>query len=411
VWFGIRGTDAAPLLRVAQFTASFSIVDRLDAASLDTSVSLEADTGRRVDLDAYDIDLDSSDAVHAFRGDLLRAASGKTVIASYRPSYLAESVILAGGSDCIRAGMFKERQIAYEFKPWVEIELAARGASVIPWRYVADEYRSVVIDMLSDGPIVLRATRGSGGNGITVLRSADDLDVLWPSRADGIVSVARYIDDAIPINLSGCVYRDGTVIAHPPSIQLIGVRECTDRVFGYCGNDFGAARRLSEIQIGRIEEQFQIVASWLAETGYIGAFGLDLLVTSTTTYVTEINPRLQGSSSLSSELCSRIDLPDIVTEHVAAGLGMAAPNCGPSLAELVQSVAPVAQVIVHAPMQSADVISILGEPDRTELQPPNSVHLIDQGAAIARLIFSSAVTADGYSLSANLERLAGHVRD
>ena len=53
--------------------------------------------------------------------------------------------------------------------------------------------------MLADGPIVLRATRGSGGNGITILRSSDDLDQLWPSRSDGIVSVARYIENAAPL--------------------------------------------------------------------------------------------------------------------------------------------------------------------------------------------------------------------
>jgi hypothetical protein len=400
VWFGIRGTDAAPLLRIPQFAAAFSIVDRLEAASLETSVSLEALTRRRVDLDAYDIDLDPSDAAHEFRGALLRAVRGRTIIASYRPSYLAESVTLAGGTNCSRAGMFKERQVAYEFKPWVELELAARGANVIQWRHVADEYRSLVLDMLSDGPIVLRATRGSGGNGITILRSFDDLDLLWPSRADGIVSVARYIEDATPVNVAGCIYSDGTVTVHPLSLQLIGVPNCTDRVFGYCGNDFGAARSLNDTQIREVEDQFAVVGRWLAETGYVGAFGLDLLVTAAEALITEINPRLQGSSSLSSELCGRIDVPDIVTEHVAAGLGLAPPARQPRLAELVQAIESVAQVIVHAPMQPADVISVLGAPDRVELEPPKAVETIDEGAAIARLIFSSAVTADGYSLHA-----------
>lgn len=398
VWFGIRGTDAAPLLRLPQFSASFSIVDGLDAASLDATSCLESISGQRVDLDAYDIDLDPSDSARSFRGDLLRVTNTTTAVASYRPSHLVESAVLSGGSTCRRIGMFKERQSAYEFKPWVERELSDAGAQVIRWRYVADEYRSAVTDMLDDGPVVLRATRGSGGDGVTLLRSADDLDALWPSRDDGITSVARYIDPAIPANVAGCVYDDGTVVIHPMSVQLIGIPECTDRQFGYCGNDFATAASIPDEQLAEIEAQFRIVGRWLASTGYVGAFGLDLLLTDTRVWVTEINARLQGSSAVSSELCVDIGLPDIVTEHVAAGLGLPPPSQRPHLAELVTAVDPVSQVIIHAPRCAEDVVKVLGPANRTALEPPRTVSTVDPGAAIARLLYHGAVTPDGYRL-------------
>lgn len=398
MWFGIRGTDAAPLLRVPQFAASFSIVDRLGAASLDTTICLESITGRRVDLDAYDMDLDSSDEARRFRGELLRVANTTTAVASYRPSHLVETVVLSGGPTCRRVGMFKERQSAYEFKPWVERELAGSGGRVIPWRYVADEYRSAVGDMLNDGPIVLRATRGSGGEGVTLLRSVDDLEELWPSRDDGIASVARFIDPAVPTNVAGCVYRDGTVAIHPLSIQLIGIPECTDRPFGYCGNDFAAAASFSAAQLADIEAEFGIVGRWLASTGYIGAFGLDLLVSDAGVFITEVNARLQGSSALSSELCAVAGFPDIVTEHVAAGLGLPPPSRRPLLAELVEAIEPASQVIIHAPQCVDDVTKILGAPSRTDLDPPPSVSTVDPGAVIARLFYRGSVTANGYCL-------------
>ena len=82
------------------------------------------------------------------------------------------------------------------------------------------------------------------------------------------------------MNVDGCIFRDGTIHIRHPSLQLIGIPSCTNRSFGYCGNDFAfaVANVLGEKGLSELETITQHTGEWLYTQGYIGAFGVDAML-------------------------------------------------------------------------------------------------------------------------------------
>ena len=173
LFFGIRGDDAAPLLRLEQFQHCYSVAAPLNSLSLTSVESLETLTGRRVDLDAYDIDDDKRPVIDDFRRSLMSRLNKPSLVVDYRPSHFLSNIAFAMHETTRALGMFKDRQSAYEYKPWVETEVARLGVRTIGWRYVADEYRQRATDALEAGPIVLRVSRSSGGVGIELVSTPE----------------------------------------------------------------------------------------------------------------------------------------------------------------------------------------------------------------------------------------------
>src|SRR5204862_4117020 len=88
IYFGTRGTDARPLLELGALSEVFCQVAPLQAAGV-SETCLEIMTRRRVDLNSYSIDQDSSEPVRALRASILKAISRPAAIVSYRTPALA----------------------------------------------------------------------------------------------------------------------------------------------------------------------------------------------------------------------------------------------------------------------------------------------------------------------------------
>jgi hypothetical protein len=408
IWFGIRGEDAAAYLALPQFTSSFSITAPLQAAKLATSESLEESTGIRVDLDVYDVDLDPSQSVLALRRRLLTSSNRLSAITTYRPSHFLSAVHFASLERTEYLGLFKDCQTAFEHKPWVEYELRRVGIRTLPWRYFADESRDQIKLAVQHRPQVLRASRSSGGEGMELISSPAAVDEKWPFREDHLVSVTEFLPDTVPVNVGAVTFLDGTVAVHPASIQLIGIPLCTSRRFGYCGNDFGVFRLLSHRQLREIDDMTRRSGRWLASRGYVGAFGADYLVDGDDVYLTEINPRMQGSTALSAELAERIDHPGILLDHLAAFLRL---EPGPSLTitDWASEIPVAGQVVVHNTGGSGigrQPLSLPAWPSerlRLELLPAHQIVVLP-GAVLFRLVHEGPVTATGYDVASLLER-------
>lgn len=406
IWFGIRGDDAAGFLALPQFKSSFSVTAPLRAAKLTVSASLEETTGVRVDLDAYDIDFDPTPSVLVLRRRLLACSNLPSAIATYRPSHFLSAVHFASFDTATHLGLFKDRQTAFEHKPWVESELRRAGVRTLPWRYFADESREQVKQALEAGPQVLRASRSSGGEGIELVDSSASLDEKWPFRDDHLVSVTPFLPDAVPVNVGAVTFPDGTVALHPASIQLIGLRLCTNRRFGYCGNDFGVSRLLTPAILRELDRMTRTSAVWLASCGYVGAFGADFLIDGDDVYLVEINARMQGSTALSGELSERIGHPGILLDHLAAFLGLG-PGPLHSLVDWANEIPAAGQIVVHntsaAPRTRVTApLPAWSDNDRLELLPMREIAVLP-GAVLFRLVHEGPVTITGYDLFAPLE--------
>ena len=403
LWFGIRGDDALPLLGLPQFQDCFSISAPLKSNAMRSNESMEAFTGVRVDLDAYDIDEDPRPIVDEFRRTLMARINKKSMILNYRPSHFISNIGFALHETTRALGMFKDRQSAYEYKPWVETELARLGLRTIPWKYVADEFRQQAASSLADGPKVLRISRSSGGAGIELIRTVEELESAWPRSSDHLVAVGPYLGGALPINVGAVVHDTNTVSLHPGSVQLIGIPGCTRRAFGYCGNDMAAFAKLDKGCIRQVDKAVREIGCWLGQEGYRGAFGVDFLLDGDHLYFAEVNARLQGSTALSSALASESGHVDIVLDHLSAMLSLK-PAEILSLVDWCEELPPAGQIIVHnlqdqqVKLTHSEHLWRLGKSEFEPQLVPQQDILIDQGAILVRLRTKCRLTDDGFSL-------------
>lgn len=408
IWFGIRGEDASPLL--PDLTASYAITAPLHSLDESANVSLEMITGLRPDLDRYDIDLDPSPEAADFRRRMLQGVSGRCTVITYRPAEFISRLAFAMSHTMTLASMHKDRQAAFENKPWVETEVAGKVPD-LGWRYVSDHQRIRAKQMLAVGPVVLRVSRASGGVGITRVDTEEELEREWPEQPEEFVGVARFIDNAIPINLSGCVFKDGALRLHPASVQLIGIESCIDRPFGYCGNDFGAVLSLGADVFAQLEALARTVGAWLYSERYVGAFGVDAMIEDDRVFFTEVNARFQGSSAISAEIAEEAGVPSLHLDHLAAALGLTPSGPDLALAEWAREGSARSHIVVHNVTDE-----IVGR--RAGARTPRAARInllplvkVAPGGVLARATLDRSVTRTGLALDTNGEVCVREISD
>lgn len=408
IWGGLRSDDIEAISDLPNLAASFSIVGGHNRGGAVVGFDFEDLAGERVDTDAWDIeDHLASDAAHAFREALLTRLAGPSALLPYRPSMFLSSVAFARSDSCLPLGLFGGHQAMFEYKPWVETQVDRMGIPRVPWMYIADEEKTRARRMLRDGPIILRVSRSSGGAGMVLVEDQASLVARWPHRREAFVSVSPYLQDAIPMNLGATVWRDGVTVGHP-SLQVIGVPECTSRRFGYCGNDFGGARDMPDDLYDEVETSVRMLGRWLRDHGYRGTFGIDFLVHEGVPLFGEINARFQGSTHASSQLSGEAGESCLILDHIGAMLGFDAPK-RPPLREVVRSLPRFSHVVVHwnGDVASVDASSLVSrlrtDPSTDRVDVVAKPHLVVQpGAMVARATLRRPVTTTGFDLDTGL---------
>ena len=401
IWAGLRADDIHAISDLPHLAGSFSIIGGHNRNGLMPSVEFEDLSGLRVDLDAWDIEEHlETEPAREFRHAVLNRLLGDTALLPYRPSRFLSSILFARQDRCLDLGLFGAHQQLFEYKPWVETNVAALGLPHVSWEYVADEELTRVRRCLSEGPIMLRVS----GAGLVRVDDPGMLEESWPHRPEAFVAVSQFIEKAIPVNIGATVWRDGITMRHP-SVQLIGIPECTTRPFGYCGNDFGLASELDNLTLDQLERSVVTLGQWLRSRNYLGTFGVDFLVDARgVPLFTEINPRFQGSTHASSQLSSEADESCLFLDHIAAVLGHDAPPSH-SLKKIAHSVTPLAHIIIHwkgnpSQLDSAPLTSALRAQAthfRTDIATKLGV-ITDTGGVVARVTVRDRVTATGYEL-------------
>jgi hypothetical protein len=331
--------------------------------------------------------------------------TGPTAIVAYRPFALLAALTYPRRDLVRQLAMFHERQVTFEHKPWVESELRRAGLRVVPW-----DYRSTVdlrsqIALSDQRELVFRFNRSDGGAGLRALRHPSDLEAGARQVDDGFFAIAPMLEPHIALNVGGCVFKDGSYSLHGPSMQLIGIPECTRRRFGYCGNDFGTVKNL-DIQILRdYDGMLKKVAAWLHSQGYLGAFGVDALLYDGRVYLAEVNPRFQGSSVTSARIDQVLDQVDIYCAHVAAFMDLSAPPLM-TLEDLVHESPRIAQIVLHCRENSA--VQLSQQPAdvrgmRHELVARANVS-IQPDAILFRIVMDTSVTVNGRELDEPIAR-------
>jgi predicted ATP-grasp superfamily ATP-dependent carboligase len=199
------------------------------------------------------------------------------------------------------------------------------------------------------------------------------------------------------------VFPDGEVFTDSLGLQLIGVPECTNRPFGFCGTDFAAAKQLPLECIDAVESMTQRTGQWLRQSGYLGAFGLDVLWVNGDLYLVEVNPRSIASSPLAARASKLLGWSDLYIEHMAAWAGLNSPKPR-RLRDVVKEQAPLSQVILYN--RSEVALQRRGELapdiDLSVVELPECSTLVEPEGELFRLISTGQATQDGYSLVPSL---------
>ena len=332
------------------------------------------------------------------------------MIVPYRPLRFLSSISFTDSGMVRYFGLFHERQAPFEHKPWVESELKAQGIPVIPWTYYANEDAQRLVDTVRTQPMVIRLNRSSGGTGLQLVRSSTELAAGIQADVDGFLGASPFLDPSIPLNVNACVYPGGVVSIHRPSLQLIGIPQCTRLLFGYCGNDFAAVEALGPDLLDQLEEVVRRVGGWLGRMGYRGAFGVDAVEHQGQILVSEVNPRFQGSSEVSARIDAELGLPDLYMDHLSSYLGLP-PLPSPPMRDLVRLHPGYSQVLFHNLLEQEvpgfmPTSSALAGGAEVVLSAPSEV-TIAPGAIRWRLVLPRSTTRDGHELLPEIRAMAG----
>lgn len=139
---------------------------------------------------------------------------------------------------------------------------------------------------------VIQPDFSSGGHNTYLLMEKNESRVLEKLGSATLYTVSPYKETAIPVNIHGLAYRDGFQL-YPASIQLIRQRQ--DQLL-YEGGDFLAFQTLPDGIRNRLYCVAEQASEKLVSAGYLGIYGIDLIVVEDEVYFMEINPRFQAST-------------------------------------------------------------------------------------------------------------------
>jgi glutathione synthase/RimK-type ligase-like ATP-grasp enzyme len=129
-----------------------------------------------------------------------------------------------------------------------------------------------------------------------------------------------------PLTIEGCVTRHGTFVG-PLMTEMIGFGDLTPYRGGWCGNEvFGEGEfRVLSPEIRRQAQRATVaIGAHLRQVGYWGYFGLDFLLDQDTgaLYLGELNPRITGATSLTSQAALDQDEVPLLLFHLLEWLGV-----------------------------------------------------------------------------------------
>lgn len=331
MWFGATAADTASYERVRPFDTVLTCDFGLDVALLEKRVavvSLERAVGMKKSWGSFHLDELAEGATSFDVEHILKLAGPEGAdIMCYAASAALERTIDRIGVPCTLAAIKSSMRASLDDKLFVRQGVTKCGLDVIPGEVLqlADASYRHVRAKLGERLVVQLPVGSSGSHTFPVSSDAEYEGVA--NRHGGMAIVTPRLQ-GWSLNSHGVV-SEGSITVGDASVQLIGIPECVDLPFGWCGNDFGAMRHLGSDVAYAVSDGTKRIGEWLRTYGYRGMFGVDMFVEthSNRTYVLEVNPRLQGSTSLLTQLELMWGKTPLVARHLAA-FGLSGPALG-----------------------------------------------------------------------------------
>lgn len=146
-------------------------------------------------------------------------------------------------------------------------------------------------------PFVIKERVGASGRGSYFVRNKKDLMRFKKIIKTGVVITSKYIAGP-SFNINAFVGKN--VQLSQPSLQIIGLPECSSEKFTYCGNDFRSFNAIDKNIKNELYCITKKIGNKIKKKGFSGLFGIDFIYDTKNKilYPLEINPRFQGSTPL-----------------------------------------------------------------------------------------------------------------
>ena len=167
-------------------------------------------------------------------------------------------------------------------------------------------------------PVIVRPTRGGGGQGIQLARSLSEVERIFEGLSDQkMVMVQEYIRG---VDASCSLLSSGrSALAISVNEQLIGLSELGAKDFVYCGNIVPLTAKRE------VCDKIKMYSEALCKLFSLrGSNGVDFVIRADEPYLMEINPRFQGTL----ECVEMVTGLNIVEAHIRACDGIL-PECVP----------------------------------------------------------------------------------
>jgi predicted ATP-grasp superfamily ATP-dependent carboligase len=151
---------------------------------------------------------------------------------------------------------------------------------------------------LGDAPLVVQQPENNlTGKGTKLVENCFSLQQTLAEWGVAKLKIASYLTGS-SLTISGCVGPTRTVVS-AMSKQLVGISCLTSYWGAHCGNQLVDSTELGAEVAIKCADVCQRIGDELRRRGFVGVFGLDLLLTTDNdVFVIEINPRLQSVTSL-----------------------------------------------------------------------------------------------------------------
>lgn len=148
--------------------------------------------------------------------------------------------------------------------------------------------------------MVIQMDRSHTGMGTFFVDSEDTFKDIQNKLSGNVVKISKKIEGE-SYTVNGCVTQKGVYVAGL-QYQITGIKELTSGKGSTVGNDFSYANKLSEDIKEKIYNLTQEIGEIIKGMGYIGLFGLDLVVEDKNVYLIEINARQTANIPLQTRL-------------------------------------------------------------------------------------------------------------
>ncbi|MBN1916157.1 ATP-grasp domain-containing protein [Candidatus Dojkabacteria bacterium] len=182
----------------------------------------------------------------------------------------------------------------------------------------AIEYSSLLKEIGEE--IVIQFDRGHTGSGTFFVRSKGEFSRIVSDFPKRLVRISSKIEGKV-FTLN-CIATSKATLCAGLSYQITGVEGLTGQEGGTVGNDFYYISKLSEQLKTRIINEAEKIGSKMKKDGYLGFFGIDLIVRGNEIFVIEINARQPASVSFFNKLQILNDQTPASLYHLAELMGV-----------------------------------------------------------------------------------------